>query len=40
MRYLSGRASTREEVVATHARRLVAAQKVDGLGFWVGLVED
>ena len=40
MRYLSGRASTREEVVATHARRLVAAQKVDGLGFWVGLVDD
>src|SRR5678815_2124717 len=40
MRYLSGRASTREEVVATHARRLAAAQKVDGLGFWVGLVDD
>jgi len=40
MRYLSGRASTREEVVATHARRMAAAQKVDGLGFWVGLVED
>ena len=40
MRYLSGRASTREEVVATHARRLAAAQKVGGLGFWVGLVDD
>jgi RimJ/RimL family protein N-acetyltransferase len=40
MRYLSGRASTREEVVASHARRMVAAQKVDGLGFWVGLVDD
>jgi RimJ/RimL family protein N-acetyltransferase len=40
MRYLSGRASTREEVVATHARRPAAAQKVDGLGFWVGLVDD
>jgi len=40
MRYLSGRASTREEVVATHARRMAAAQKVDGLGFWVGLVDD
>jgi hypothetical protein len=37
MRYLSGRASTREEVVASHARRMAAAQKVDGLGFWVGL---
>ena len=40
MRYLGGRASTREEVVATHARRMAAAQKVDGLGFWVGLVDD
>jgi RimJ/RimL family protein N-acetyltransferase len=40
MRYLSGRASTREEVVASHARRMAAAQKVDGLGFWVGLADD
>jgi RimJ/RimL family protein N-acetyltransferase len=40
MRYLSGRASTREEVVASHARRMAAAQNVDGLGFWVGLVDD
>jgi RimJ/RimL family protein N-acetyltransferase len=40
MRYLSGRASTREEVDASHARRMAAAQKVDGLGFWVGVVDD
>lgn len=40
MRYLSGRASTREEVESDHARRMAAAQKVDGLGFWVGLVDD
>jgi RimJ/RimL family protein N-acetyltransferase len=40
MRYLSGRASTREEVEASHATRMAAAQKVDGLGFWVGLVDD
>jgi RimJ/RimL family protein N-acetyltransferase len=40
MRYLSGQASTREEVEAGHARRMAAAQKVDGLGFWVGLVDD
>jgi len=40
MRYLSARASTREEVEAGHARRIAAAQKVDGLGFWVGLVDD
>jgi RimJ/RimL family protein N-acetyltransferase len=40
MRYLRGRASTHEEVEAGHARRLAAAQKVDGLGFWVGLVDN
>jgi RimJ/RimL family protein N-acetyltransferase len=40
MRYLTGRASTREEVEASHARRMAAAQKVDGLGFWIGLVDD
>ena len=40
MRYLTGRASTREEVEASHARRMAAARKVDGLGFWVGLVDD
>jgi RimJ/RimL family protein N-acetyltransferase len=39
MRYLSGRASTREEVESGHARRMAAARKVDGLGFWVGLVD-
>ena len=40
MRYLSGRASSREEVEASHARRMTVAQKVDGLGFWIGLVDD
>jgi RimJ/RimL family protein N-acetyltransferase len=40
MRYLSGRASTREEIEAGHAKRMAAARKVDGLGFWVGLVDD
>jgi hypothetical protein len=40
MRYLSGRAGTHEEVVASHAQRMAAAQKVDGLGFWVGLVDN
>jgi len=40
MRYLSGRASTREEVAAGHGRRIATAEKVDGLGFWVGLVDD
>jgi RimJ/RimL family protein N-acetyltransferase len=40
MRQLSGRASTREEAEAGHARRMAATKKVDGLGFWVGLVDD
>jgi RimJ/RimL family protein N-acetyltransferase len=40
MRYLSGRPSTREEVAAGHRRRIAAAEKVDGLGFWVGLVDN
>ena len=39
MRYLIGRAATREEVEASHARRMAAAQKVDRLGFWIGLVD-
>jgi RimJ/RimL family protein N-acetyltransferase len=40
MRYLSGRASTREEVEVDHRRRIAAAEKVDGLGFWVGLLDE
>jgi RimJ/RimL family protein N-acetyltransferase len=39
MRYLTGRASTREEVEVSHLRRMAAAQKIDGLGFWVGLAD-
>ena len=40
MRFLRGRASTRDEVEADHKRRMAAAQRVDGLGFWVGFVDD
>jgi len=40
MRYLSGRASTREEVESAHAARMATAQNVDGLEFWIGLVDD
>ena len=40
MRYLIGRGATHEEVEAAHGRRMAAAQKVDGLGFWIGLVDD
>ena len=39
MRHLTGRAGTREEVEARHAWRMSAARKVDGLGYWVGLVD-
>jgi Acetyltransferase (GNAT) domain len=40
MRDLRGRASNRDEVEASHARRMAAARKVGGLGFWVGRVDD
>lgn len=36
MRYLAGRARTREEVEQWHRRRLETAQRVPGLGYWVG----
>jgi RimJ/RimL family protein N-acetyltransferase len=35
LRYLSGRAHTRHEVVEGHARRMALARKVPGLGFWI-----
>lgn len=35
MRYLSGRASTRDEVVASHAQRMALGRKVPGLGYWI-----
>ncbi|MFW5475030.1 GNAT family N-acetyltransferase [Knoellia sp. CPCC 206450] len=40
MRYLSGRASTREEVVASHGRRMALGRKVDGLGYWMAFTAD
>ena len=39
MRYLTGRARTRAEVEVLHRRRLAAAHRVPGLGFWVGTVD-
>ena len=39
MRYLTGRARTREEVERLHQRRLAAAVPASGLGFWVGSVD-
>jgi RimJ/RimL family protein N-acetyltransferase len=35
LRYISGRARTRDEVVASHSQRMALACKVDGLGYWM-----
>jgi RimJ/RimL family protein N-acetyltransferase len=35
LRYLSGRAHSRDEVAESHARRMAMANKVDGLGHWI-----
>ena len=39
MRHLGGAARSRAETQKAHERRLRAAQKVPGLGFWVGFVD-
>ncbi|TMR94879.1 GNAT family N-acetyltransferase [Nonomuraea basaltis] len=39
MRYITGRARSREEVEVFHRQRLAAAGRVAGLGFWAGFVE-
>lgn len=40
MRYLTGDGRTREQVRKGHQLRLATAEAVDGLGFWVGFVDD
>ncbi|WP_207939111.1 GNAT family N-acetyltransferase [Actinomadura darangshiensis] len=40
LRYLAGRLPTRDEMVASHRRRMAAAGKVDGLGFWTAFASD
>lgn len=35
LRYISGRARTRDEVVASHSQRMALAGQVDGLGYWM-----
>lgn len=35
LRYLDGRARSRDEVVESHARRVALAGKVAGLGYWI-----
>ncbi|WP_214107642.1 GNAT family N-acetyltransferase [Acrocarpospora catenulata] len=39
MRHLTGRARTREEVELLHPKRLAAAERVPGLGFWAGFAD-
>ncbi len=38
LRYISGRAHTRDEVAASHDRRRSLAAQVDGLGYWIAYV--
>ncbi|RAO29379.1 Ribosomal-protein-alanine N-acetyltransferase [Micromonospora saelicesensis] len=40
LRYISGRARSRDEVVASHAQRMALASKVDGLGYWMAFGSD
>jgi RimJ/RimL family protein N-acetyltransferase len=35
LRYLTGRAHSRDEVIASHGRRMAMAGRVDGLGHWM-----
>lgn len=35
LRYITGRARSRDEVVASHAERMALAARVDGLGYWM-----
>jgi RimJ/RimL family protein N-acetyltransferase len=35
LRYLTGRARSRDEVAELHAERMALSAKVDGLGFWI-----
>jgi RimJ/RimL family protein N-acetyltransferase len=39
-RFLNGRALTRDEVIASHRRRMALAAQVDGLGYWAAYVRD
>jgi RimJ/RimL family protein N-acetyltransferase len=40
LRYIEGRARSRDEVVVSHARRMALATKVDGLGYWMTFGSD
>ncbi|MFI1196273.1 GNAT family N-acetyltransferase [Micromonospora sp. NPDC020750] len=40
LRYLYGRARSRDEVVESHSWRMALADKVDGLGYWMAFGTD
>jgi RimJ/RimL family protein N-acetyltransferase len=40
LRYISGRARSRDEVVASHSQRIALARRVDGLGYWMAYGSD
>jgi RimJ/RimL family protein N-acetyltransferase len=40
LRYISGRARSRDDVVASHAQRTNLADKVNGLGYWMAFGTD
>lgn len=40
LRYISGRARSRDEVIASHARRMALTSRVDGLGYWMAFAAD
>ncbi|MEH1164856.1 GNAT family N-acetyltransferase [Micromonospora sp. CPCC 205539] len=40
LRWISGRARSRDEVVASHSQRMALACKVDGLGYWMAFGSD
>jgi RimJ/RimL family protein N-acetyltransferase len=40
LRYISGRAHTREEVAASHSARMALGGKVPGLGYWIAFGTD
>lgn len=40
LRYLTGRARSRQEVIVSHAARMALAEKVDGLGYWMAFGSD
>ncbi|MFI6761743.1 GNAT family N-acetyltransferase [Micromonospora sp. NPDC050417] len=40
LRFITGRARSRDEVIESHARRLDLAGRVDGLGYWMAFGSD